>query len=290
MNDGPLGWLSGLVSRAPGIEPDRAKKLKLLTPRLGVRIKDLRLLNQALMHRSYVYDADLDRNASNERMEFLGDAVLGLVVNEYLYSRFGERQEGKLTKIKSLVVSESVLSKRAEEMNLGEFILLSDNERTSGGGTRASIISDAFEAVVCAIYLDSGLNAARRFINDHLLRDIDELLEDDDFRNYKSLVQEHAQKEFGSRPRYRVVSAKGPEHARTFFVELKLKGRAMGRGEGKSKKEAEQLAARNALKRMGLLAKNGRLVKRKPKPKSRSKRSGSRRSRRGRRRKKETSA
>ncbi|MBD3367687.1 MAG: ribonuclease III [Candidatus Eisenbacteria bacterium] len=285
MKNGPIGWLAGLVPRAEGVDPERAKKLKELTKRLGVRIKDLGLLNQALMHRSYVYDADLERNASNERMEFLGDAVLGLVVNEYLYARFGERQEGRLTKIKSLVVSESVLSKRAEEIDLGEFILLSDNERDSGGATRSSIISDAFEAVICAIYLDSGLKAARRFIHEHLLRDIDELLEDDDFRNYKSLVQEHAQKKYGSRPRYRVVSVKGPEHARTFFVELKLKGRATGRGEGKSKKEAEQMAARNALKRLGLLAKNGRLIKRKP----RSKRSGSRRSRRGRRRKKEKS-
>jgi ribonuclease-3 len=283
MNEGPLGWLAGLMPRDRGISPDRVKKLKHLTRSLGVRIKDLGLLNQALMHRSYVYDADLDRNASNERMEFLGDAVLGLVVNEYLYSRFGERQEGRLTKIKSLVVSESVLSKRADEIDLGEYILLSENERTSGGAKRASITSDAFEAVIGAIYLDSGLAAARRFISDHLLRDIDDLLEDDDFRNYKSLVQEHAQKEFGSRPRYRVVSAKGPEHSRTFFVELKLSGRAMGRGEGKSKKEAEQMAARNALKRLGLLAKDGRLIKRKPR------RSGSRRSRGGRRRKKETS-
>jgi ribonuclease-3 len=279
-----LGWLTGLVSRAPGLDPERAKELKLLSRRLGVRIKDLRLLNQALMHRSYVYDSDLDRNESNERMEFLGDAVLGLVVNEYLYGRFEERQEGRLTKIKSLVVSESVLSKRAEEISLGDFILLSENERESGGATRSSITSDAFEAVIGAIYLDSGLSAARRFIHEHLLRGIDELLEDDEFRNYKSLVQEYAQKKFGSRPRYRVVSAKGPEHARTFFVELKLKGRAMGRGEGKSKKEAEQLAARNALKRLGLLAKNGRLVKKRP-SRRRSKRSGGR----GRRRKKEKS-
>lgn len=284
MNDGPLGWLAGLTQRSGELDPGRVKKLKLLTRRLGVRIKDLRLLNQALMHRSYVYDADLDRGYSNERMEFLGDAVLGLVVNEYLYERFGERQEGRLTKIKSLVVSESVLSKRAEEISLGDFILLSENERTSGGATRSSIISDAFEAVICSIYLDSGLKAARKFIHEHLLRDIDELLEDDDFRNYKSLVQEYAQRKYGSRPRYRVVSAKGPEHARTFFVELKLKGRALGRGEGKSKKEAEQMAARNALKRLGLLAKDGRLVKEKPK------RSGSRRSRRGRRRKKETAS
>ena len=118
---------------------------------------DLHLLNQALMHRSYVHDADLTRGESNERMEFLGDAVLGLVVNEHLYSRFEKRQEGRLTKIKSLIVSEAVLSRTADELDLGEFILLSENERSSGGAQRASILADAFEAVICAIYLDSGL-------------------------------------------------------------------------------------------------------------------------------------
>ena len=205
------------------------------------------------MHRSYVHDIDLDRGESNERMEFLGDAVLGLVVNEHLYARFERRQEGRLTKIKSLVVSEPILSRRAEELNLGEYILLSENERLSGGASRASILSDAFEAVIGAIYLDSGLDAARGFVENHLLSGIDEFLATDEYKNYKSMVQEHAQKKLGSRPRYRVVSAKGPEHARTFFVELRLGGRSLGRGEGKNKKEAEQLAARNALAKLGLL-------------------------------------
>jgi len=227
--------------------------LERLCKILGVRFHDYLLLNQALMHRSYVHDIDLDRGESNERMEFLGDAVLGLVVNEHLYARFERRQEGRLTKIKSLVVSEAILSMRAEELNLGEYILLSANERLSGGALRASILSDAFEAVIGAIYLDSGLDAARGFVENHLLSGIDKFLATDEYKNYKSMVQEHAQKKLGSRPRYRVVSAKGPEHARTFFVELRLGGRSLGRGEGKNKKEAEQLAARNALSKLGLL-------------------------------------
>lgn len=259
---------------------ERRRALLTLCGRLGVSFRDLRLLNQALMHRSYVHDADLGRGESNERMEFLGDAVLGLVVNEHLYSQYARRQEGRLTKIKSLVVSEAVLSRTAEELDLGEFILLSENERTSGGGQRTSIIADAFEAVIGAVYLDSGLRDARRFVWRHILSSIEELLQVEEYRNYKSIVQEYAQRKFGARPRYRVVSAKGPEHERTFFVELRLGGRALGRGEGKNKKEAEQMAARSALGKLGLVE-DGR------KSRSRSRRSGKKRGRSRRSRKKE---
>jgi ribonuclease-3 len=246
---GPLAR-KGLSS---GLDANRQAALKALCRKLGVRFRDLSLLNQALMHRSYVHDAELDRGESNERMEFLGDAVLGLLVNEHLYYKYERRQEGRLTKIKSLVVSEAILSRRAEQLSLGEYILLSENERLSGGAQRASITADALEAIIGAVYLDSGLKHARKFVEVHLLHDMDELLEVDEYRNYKSMVQEYAQKKFGSRPRYRVVSAKGPEHERMFFVELRLGGRALGRGEGKNKKEAEQLAARSALAKLGLL-------------------------------------
>lgn len=270
---------------SPGLERERRAALLSLCGRLGVRFNDLRLLNQALMHRSYVHDADLGRGESNERMEFLGDAVLGLLVNEHLYAQYAKRQEGRLTKIKSLVVSEAVLSRTAEEVGLGEFILLSDNERTSGGAQRASIIADAFEAVIGAVYLDSGLQSARRFVRQHILSSIDELLEVEEYKNYKSIVQEYAQKEFGARPRYRVVSAKGPEHERTFFVELRLGGRALGRGEGKNKKEAEQMAARSALAKLGLVKNGGNDEN----TRSRRRSSGRRRGRsRGRRNKEQT--
>jgi ribonuclease-3 len=245
----------------PDLTRERWKTLRDLCRVVGVRFRDVRLLNQALMHRSYVHDVDMDRGESNERMEFLGDAVLGLLVNEHLYGRFASRQEGRLTKIKSLVVSEAVLSRRAEELSLGRYILLSENERASGGALRPSILADAFEAIIGALYLDSGLPAARRFVEDHLLSGMDDILEVDEYRNYKSIVQEHAQRELGSRPRYRVVSAKGPEHKRTFYVELRLGGRALGRGEGRNKKEAEQMAARNALAKLGLLE-NGTEAKR----------------------------
>ncbi len=267
-----VSLLSGKLSRQ-GIEKGRRSELITLCRKLGVRFGDLRLLNQALMHRSYVHDADMSRGESNERMEFLGDAVLGLVVNEHLYSRYAKRQEGRLTKIKSLIVSEAVLSRTAEDLDLGKFIHLSDNERASGGEQRASILADSFEALIAAIYLDSGLGDARRFIARHLLSSIDELLEVDEYKNYKSVVQEYAQKKFGSRPRYRVVSAKGPEHERTFFVELRLDGRSLGRGEGKNKKEAEQMAARSALGKLGLVeGEDGKARKIKKKRRSRPRR------------------
>jgi len=274
-----------LVNPDSGVDPQRASDLRRLCRALGIRIRDLSLLDQALSHRSYVHEQEMGRGQSNERMEFLGDSVLGLVVNEALYEKFAKRQEGRLTKIKSLLVSETVLSRRAEELSLGRYIHLSDNERLSGGGTRSSILADAFEAVIAAIYLDSGLDAARSFIEDHILSDMEKLLNIEEYKNYKSIVQEHAQKKMGARPRYRVVSATGPEHERKFYVELKIEGRALGRGEGKNKKEAEQMAARNALSKLGLLD-NGK------KKKKRSRRSSSsRRGRRGgRRRKKESSS
>jgi ribonuclease-3 len=250
-----FSFLGTRGARADGLSADRRRHLHELCRSLGVGFRDLTLLNQALMHRSYVHDIDMDRGESNERMEFLGDAVLGLLVNEHLYARFTRRQEGRLTKIKSLVVSETVLAKRAEELSLGDYIQLSENERSSGGATRASILSDAFEAVIGALYLDGGLPSARNFVETHLLAGMDEILAIDEYRNYKSLMQEHAQRKLGSRPRYRVVSAKGPEHERTFYVEVRLGGRALGRGEGRNKKEAEQMAARHALVKLGVIEK-----------------------------------
>jgi ribonuclease-3 len=276
ITDRVLKSLAALTRRDPGPDGKRRKELGRLCRALGVRLHDLGLLNQALMHRSYSYEADLDRHESNERMEFLGDSVLGLVVNEHLYATYTKHEEGRLTKIKSLLVSEAVLSMKAEELSLGRYILLSENERQSGGGSRASILADAFEAVIGAIYLDSGLSAARRFIERHILSGMDELLEVDEYKNYKSMIQEHAQRKLGARPRYRVVSAKGPEHQRVFFVELKLGGRAVGRGEGKNKKEAEQAAARNALGKLGLIDEGGSGGGRRSRASSRRRRSGRR--------------
>jgi ribonuclease-3 len=255
-----MAWTDSTLFRAvrfrdgrSGLDRGRAAALLELSKTLGVRFRDLDLLDQALTHRSYVHENGLGRDRSNERMEFLGDSVLGLLVNEHLYARFSTRQEGRLTKIKSLMVSETVLSRKAGELELGDYLLLSENERLSGGGERISIVADALEAVLGAMYLDGGLATARRFVERHLLSELDELLEVEEYRNYKSIIQEYAQREFGVRPRYRVVSTRGPEHRRTFSVEVKLGGRALGRGEGRNKKEAEQMAARSGLMKLGVV-------------------------------------
>lgn len=218
--------------------------------RTGIRFQDRGLLEQALTHRSYLGSNGGDPGRSNERLEFLGDAVLELVVIEHLYRAFPVDREGDLTKKKSLLVSKGVLAHRAEQMGLGEMILLSESERDSGGGERASILADAFEAVIGSIYLDRGLDTARRFIQEHLLRTATSILEDRAHLNYKSLLQEYVQGKHKTHPRYRVVTEIGPDHMKLFTVEVSVRGTLLGRGQGRNKKEAEQNAAGDALDRI----------------------------------------
>jgi ribonuclease-3 len=183
-------------------------------------------------------------------MEFLGDSVLGLVVNEYLYARYPDRNEGDLTKIKSLVVSRQVLAKKAEEIGLGKYLLLSAGEVESGGRKRSSIIADAMEAVIGAIYLDRGLEPAREFIRKEILVGLHEITGAEEHINYKSLLQELVQGSRKVHPVYRIMSEKGPDHDKQFIVDVTISGKTYGRGTGKSKKEAEQSAAKTALQNL----------------------------------------
>lgn len=216
----------------------------------GVRFRDRSILEQALTHRSFLGCNGGDPARSNERLEFLGDAVLELVVIEHLYATFPIDREGELTKKKSLLVSKGVLAHRAEQMGLGDFILLSESERDSGGRERASILADAFEAVVGAIYQDCGLPGARSFIQEQLLRTATAILEDRAHLNYKSLLQEYVQAKHKTHPRYRVVTEIGPDHMKLFTVEVSVRGILLGKGQGHNKKEAEQSAAGDALSRL----------------------------------------
>lgn len=226
---------------------------------IGLRFRSPLLLRQALTHRSFVYDNNGDASQSNERMEFLGDSVLGLVVNEHLYKLFPDNREGSLTQMKSLLVSEAVLSKMARSMRLGRYILLSDAEAESGGRERPSILADAFEAVIGAIYLDSGIEAARRFTESRLLREAGAIVRDESNINHKSLLQEYAQSQFKTHPRYRVTREEGPDHEKVFSVEVFVGDRLLGRGSGKNKKDAEQDAARDAIARLEADRVEGRL-------------------------------
>jgi ribonuclease-3 len=230
-----------------GPSGQRVRQLRKLQKMIGVRFTDLSLLEQALTHRSYSHVTSQTRNESNERMEFLGDSVLGLAVAQFLYLRFPERTEGALSKMKSLLVSRKVLSAVSRDAGFGEFLLLSGEESETGGRDRTSILADSFEGVIGAIYLDQGYRAANKFIQRFLLGNIAEILKDEEHTNYKSLLQEYVQSKRLSHPIYRVRREVGPEHEKEFAIEVVVRGDVWGRGRGRSKKDAEQNAARDAL-------------------------------------------
>jgi ribonuclease III len=225
-----------------------APDLLELERKLGHTFNDRALIETALTHRSHAYRAGQERLHSNERLEFLGDSVLGLIVNESLYRRYPDQSEGELTKMKSLVVSRAVLSRAAETLELGRHLILAPGEVDAGGRSRASILSDAFEAVLGALYLDGGLEPVQRFVAQELLVSLEATLGDHQLANYKSLLQEKVQAQLKTPPRYKVTATSGPDHAKKFVVEVVVRGRVLGRGEGASKKVAEQRAAREALR------------------------------------------
>jgi ribonuclease-3 len=233
------------VDKAPAI-------LAGLQAALSFEFKDLEFLELALVHSSYANEhADLFPE-SNERLEFLGDAVLDLVVTENLYRRFQKKREGDLTQIKSLLVSKVILAQKGRDLGLGDYLYLSNEEDLAGGRDRTSIIGDAFEALLGAIYMDGGLKAAERFIQRTLLFNAKEIISNGEYLNFKSLLLEHTQSEGQGHPRYLVNSEEGPDHRKVFTVEVVIGGDRMGLGRGRSKKEAQQMAAKEALKELGI--------------------------------------
>jgi len=222
-------------------------RLRELEERLGYCFREPLLLEKALRHRSSLQSDKLTASSANEQLEFLGDAVLGLVTAEYLFRSYPREDEGKLTKYKSVIVSGLMLSKYAAKIGLGDFILMGSGEIRSGGRTRPTILEDAFEAAVGAIYLDGGLKAARRFIESRLLVFLEDELEAVSNQNFKSELLEYAQSCGLPQPFYSVVDSVGPDHHKTFIVQVSLEGRELGKGSGRSKKSAEQRAAQAAL-------------------------------------------
>lgn len=217
---------------------------------VGTAVQDLRLYEQALTHRSLLRGRPDTHLYSNERLEFLGDAVLGFVTAEYLYHHFPDRDEGFLTRLRAKLVNGVALAECARQIDLGARILMSENMAQTAGRDNRSILADAFEAIIGALYLDLGPEAARAFIHrtmlDHV--DLDELAEHRD--NFKSLLLEYAQAQGWPQPRYRVIEEVGPSHEKTFTVEVVLRNKAYGRGTATSKKRAEQEAASIALERL----------------------------------------
>lgn len=226
-----------------------------LSCQIDYHFKNQELLKEAMTHRSVCQDKN-KTNISNERLEFLGDAVLGLVITDELFRRFPDHDEGQLTKAKSHLVSREVLWKQAEKLDLGQYLLVSNGEEKSGGRTRQSILADAFEAVIGAIFIDGGLEAVRYFIQRHLLKDMDSLLSSKYHHNFKSLLLETVQAKGELVPQYRVVFESGPDHHKEFTVEVSIDNKALGRGSGPSKKKAEQRAARQALQKLGVISNN----------------------------------
>lgn len=220
------------------------RALRELAARLGFVPRRPELLRQALTHRSAQQEVGLP---ANERLEFLGDAVLGLTIAHHLYRAHPDLAEGDLTKVKAVAVSEGVLARVARELNLGRYLVLSRGEEQSGGRNRPSILADALEAVLGAIYLDRGITTARRVVLDLLWDHLTAIERAEYEADYKTLLQERVQEVHRAPPTYRVVAQSGPDHDRTFVAEARLGSRVLGRGEGKSKKQAEQAAAREAL-------------------------------------------
>ncbi len=243
-----MGKLLGPLLRLVG-----RKKTHVTGDALGEVEKKLRYhfktpayLTLALTHKSFLGPDDKDGLRSNERLEFLGDAVLNCLTTEHLYYEYPLKPEGQLSKMKSLIVSRKILGEVALEMGLGPHLILGISEKKSGGQKRKSILSNTFEAVLGAIYLDSGLEDSRSFLNRVLFSRIEDFVSDERHVNYKSRILEMTQRDGFGMPHYSVIAATGPEHARRFTVGIHIAGVAMGRGTGTNKKIAQQRAAQEA--------------------------------------------
>ncbi len=229
------------------MDAQRQQNLENLARRLGHGFADLGWLHAALCHSSYVHEHPEEESGSNERLEYLGDAVLELVITELLYHRFPQASEGQLSKARSGVVNESRLAATARELDLGSHLLLGRGEESQSGHEKPSILADALEAVVAAIYLDGGLEAARGVIHGLLEPVAEQSILRAPKKDYKTRLQERVQEALHITPRYRLVGAEGPDHQKLFQVALEIDGQTICTGSGHSKKEAEQAAAQQGL-------------------------------------------
>lgn len=218
--------------------------------KLGYTFRDRSLLSLAFVHRSYINENRLVTH-HNERLEFLSDSVLGMLVSEYLYRNFPATPEGELSYLRSRLVEASCCVKYVQSLQIGSFILLGKGERMNDGRGRDSILADLFEAIIGAIFLDGGLEAAKNFLFNNFAKQIASTLEMP-LHNWKALLQDYCQKKFQQAPFYHVRQESGPDHSKTFDISVCINNQELGSGQGSSKKEAQQAAAANALARFNL--------------------------------------
>lgn len=234
------------------VSANRKKILDKLQSTINYNFKDIELLNTSLTHSSYANENKPKYSESNERLEFLGDTVISLVVSEYLYKRFPEFPEGELTKRRAAVVCESSLAFAARKINLGEYLLLGKGEESTGGRKRDSILGDAFEALTGAIYVDGGLKETQEYLLGLFEQEVIYALSKGNlFIDYKTELQEVLQKRTKSKIEYKVEKEVGPDHNKKFYMNVIVENKIIGSGLGRNKKEAEQMAAKQALLKIG---------------------------------------
>lgn len=216
---------------------------------IGYTFKNKEILTEALTHSSYANEHKMSKFKDNERLEFLGDAILDLVVSDFLYKKHENLPEGDLSKLRASIVCEAFLIMAAKEINLGKFMRLGKGEEMTGGRERTSVLADAFEAVIGAIYLDGSLDDAKNFINQFIISFMESLAGSKKIEDYKTRLQEQIQKESKKPLSYVVIKEEGPDHDKYFVVEVEHNGLVLGKGSGRTKKEAEQKSAYMALQK-----------------------------------------
>lgn len=225
--------------------------MELLQQKIGYTFKNISYLHEALTHSSYANEQHNPKIVSNERLEFLGDAVLSIISAEYLFKKFPEYPEGKLSKLRSSLVCTQSLSSFSNELSLGEYLYLGKGEAASGGAQRPTILENAFEALIAAIYLDGGMQPTKKFVLSFLSREVNN--HHTNFKDYKTALQEIVQKNPDETFNYVLVGESGPDHDKRFEVEVHINSNAIAKGVGRSKKQAEQEAAKEALIMMGCI-------------------------------------
>ncbi|MEA3560224.1 MAG: ribonuclease III [Candidatus Omnitrophota bacterium] len=230
----------------PSIKESRLSECQ---KRFQYQFRNTELLIKALTHRSFAHESASKFTKDNERLEFLGDSVLGIVISEYLIKNFPELSEGALTKLRASLVNGPMLAKKAAKLQLGKFLQLGKGERSTGGSKRSSILGSGLEAIIGAIYLDGGLNKAAIFILFLLKSEVKVLVQKKGERNWKGLLQQYTQKELKSQPHYTVIAESGLEHKKNFTIAVNINGRQLAKAKGKTKKEAEQKAAKLTLRK-----------------------------------------